>query len=150
MNIKLTYICVFVLSDVLLSSATLTTTPTPGDVQICQCRSIQNNVDRESLMIFIHSTVPKKPNAAKDTISGSLSAEIFTLLDHYKQNDPVGLPMKSVPDPFPVDDVKKSIGMGTLSMRNTQAYGFSKFRIKSVKVDMNAMMVKIEEHYFIV
>lgn len=101
-------------------------------------------------MIFIHSTVPKKPNAAKDTISGSLSAEIFTLLDHYKQNDPVGLPMKSVPDPFPVDDVKKSIGMGTLSMRNTQAYGFSKFRIKSVKVDMNAMMVKIEEHYFIV
>lgn len=86
-------------------------------------------------------TAQRKLISVKDAVEGTLSEEIFKLLEHYKQSDPVGLPMKSVPDPFPVDDVKRSIGMGTLTMKNTQAYGFSKFRIKSVKIDMNALMV---------
>lgn len=74
-------------------------------------------------------------------MESALTAQIYSLLEHYKQPDPVGLPGAPVPDPFPVDDVKRSIGMGTLTMKNTKAYGFSKFRIKSVKLDLNELMV---------
>lgn len=62
-------------------------------------------------------------------------------MDHYKQVDPIGLPNVPVPDPFPVPDVKRSIGMGTLQMKNTKAYGMSKFRLKSIKTDLNALTV---------
>lgn len=77
-------------------------------------------------------------------IESALTKQIYDLLEHYKQADPVGLPGASVPDPFPVDDVKRSIGMGTLAMKNTKAYGFSKFRIKSVKLDLNVLMANAE------
>lgn len=77
----------------------------------------------------------------KAAVENALTAQIYGLLEHYQQVDPVGIPGAPVPDPFPVPDVKKSIGMGTLSMKNTKAYGFSKFRIKSVKLDLNALKV---------
>lgn len=80
-------------------------------------------------------------------MESALTAQIFALLEHYKNPDPVGLPGAPVPDPFPVDDVKRSIGMGTLTMKNTKAYGFSKFRIKSVKLDLNELMVSAAEIY---
>lgn len=64
------------------------------------------------------------------------------MLEHYKQVDPVGLPGAPIPDPFPVPKVKKSVGMGTLTMTNTLAYGMSKFRLKSIKTDLNALIVK--------
>lgn len=80
-------------------------------------------------------------------MESALTAQIFALLEHYKHPDPVGLPGAPVPDPFPVDDVKRSIGMGTLTMKNTKAYGFSKFRIKSVKLDLNELMVSAAEKY---
>lgn len=70
-----------------------------------------------------------------------LSAQILGLIEHYKQEDPLGLPGAPVPDPFPVPDIKKSIGMGMLTMKNTLAYGFSKFRIKSIELDVNALQV---------
>lgn len=64
------------------------------------------------------------------------------MIEHYKQVDPVGLPGAPVPDPFPVPDVKKSMSVGTLTMTKTQAYGMSKFRLKSIKTDLNALTVK--------
>lgn len=76
-----------------------------------------------------------------DETQNQLSAQIFSLIEHYKQVDPVGLPGAPIPDPFPVPDVKKSIGMGTLTMKNTLAYGFSKFRIKNIEMDLNGLMV---------
>lgn len=76
---------------------------------------------------------------------GQLSAQIFALVEHYKQKDPLGIPNAPIPDPFPVPDMKQSIGMGTLSMRNTLAHGFSKFRIKSINVDVNSMIVSCSQ-----
>lgn len=70
-----------------------------------------------------------------------LTTQIFAMLEHYKQDDPVGLPGAPVPDPFPVPDVKKNIGMGTLTLKNTLAYGMSKFRLSSIKTDLNALTV---------
>lgn len=39
-------------------------------------------------------------------------------------------------------DVKNSMGVSTLTMKNTLAYGVSKFRLKSIKSDLNAMTVR--------
>lgn len=80
---------------------------------------------------------------AKNAAEGHLAVQIISLLEHYKQKDPLGIPntISTVPDPFPVPVIKKSIGMGTLTMKDTMAYGFSKFRIKSVAVDVNQLTV---------
>lgn len=70
-----------------------------------------------------------------------MSAQFFALIEHFKQADPVGLPGAPVPDPFTVPDVSKSIGMGTLKMKNTLAYGLSRFRVKSFLLDVKELMV---------
>lgn len=71
-----------------------------------------------------------------------LSSQIIALLEHYKQKDPLGLPGAPVPDPLPVPYTKQSMGMATLTMQNASAYGLSKFRIKSVNIDVNQLLVR--------
>lgn len=70
-----------------------------------------------------------------------LSAQIIALLEHYKQNDPLGIPGASIPDPFPVPYTKQSFGKATLTMKDSLAYGLSKFRIKTMSLDVNRLMV---------
>lgn len=70
-----------------------------------------------------------------------MSAQILALLDHYKQNDPLGIPNAPIPDPFPVPTTKQSVGMGTLTMIDTFAHGLSKFRIKSINIDVKSLIV---------
>lgn len=77
----------------------------------------------------------------KEIAESQLSAQIIALLEHYKQKDPLGIPGAPVPDPFPVPYTKQSIGMGTLIMKDTLAYGLSKFRLKSMSIDVNQLMV---------
>lgn len=90
-----------------------------------------------------------------------LSAQIFALVEHFHQEDPVGLPgapvkkkfvienkffvhcdCMQIPDPFPVPYVKKSFAVGTLTLQNAFAYGMSKFRLKDIKTDLNELTVK--------
>lgn len=71
-----------------------------------------------------------------------LAAQIFALLEHYKQDDPVGIPTAPIEDPMDVPDMTKSMGLATLRMRGVKSYGLSKFRIKSVKVDLKEMKVR--------
>lgn len=82
-----------------------------------------------------------KNGYSKNVAETELSSQIIALLEHYKQKDPLGLPGAPVPDPFPVPFIKQSVGMGTLTMKNSSAYGLSKFRIKSVSVDVNELVV---------
>lgn len=94
-----------------------------------------------------NSPFPESPseNAHRQQATEShMAKQIIALLDHYKQTDPLGVPdtIASVPDPFPVPTVRKSVAVGTLTMQNAQAYGFSKFRIKSVDFDANSLMAK--------
>ncbi|XP_013098614.2 uncharacterized protein LOC106081288 [Stomoxys calcitrans] len=70
-----------------------------------------------------------------------VAAQLYAVLEHYKQEDPVGLPGVPVPDPMDVPDIKKSIAMSTLTMVQVKSYGLSKFRILSIKADLNAMTV---------
>lgn len=71
-----------------------------------------------------------------------LAAQIFTLLEHYKQEDPVGIPTAPIQDPMEVPDMNKSMGLATLRMRGVKSYGLSKFRIRNVKIDLKAMKVR--------
>ncbi|XP_075154001.1 uncharacterized protein LOC142227374 isoform X2 [Haematobia irritans] len=70
-----------------------------------------------------------------------VAAQLFAVLEHYKQEDPVGFPGVPVPDPMNVPDMKKSLGMATLNMYQVKSYGLSKFRIVSIKADLNGMTV---------
>lgn len=73
-----------------------------------------------------------------------MAQQITALLDHYKQPDPLGIPetVATVPEPFVVPSIKKSVGMGTLNMLEPKAYGLSKFRIRSVEFDVNLLLVR--------
>lgn len=71
-----------------------------------------------------------------------LAAQIFELLEHYKQEDPVGIPTAPIEDPMDVPDMTKSMGLATLRMKAIKSYGLSKFRIKSVKADLKEMKVR--------
>lgn len=77
-----------------------------------------------------------------------LAAQLFAILEHYKQEDPLGFPGAPIPDPMEVPDIRKSLGMGTLSMIKVKAYGLSKFRIDSVQADLKEMKVNIRVHIF--
>lgn len=70
-----------------------------------------------------------------------VAAQLFAVLEHYKQPDPVGLPNVPIPDPMLVPDMAKNIGMATLKMKNVQAHGLSQFRIKYLNADLNNMKV---------
>jgi hypothetical protein len=71
-----------------------------------------------------------------------LSAQVFAIIDHYKQDDPVGLPGATVPDPMPIPEVKQSMSFGKMHLKNVLAYGLSKFRIKHLKTNLNDMNVQ--------
>lgn len=82
----------------------------------------------------------KPPN--RNEAENQLLTQIIALLEHYKRNDPVGIPGSLVTDPLPVPDTKHSVGMGhTLTMINAMAYGISKFRIRNVAIDAKQLMV---------
>lgn len=70
-----------------------------------------------------------------------LAAQLFAVIEHYKQPDPVGLPNVPIPDPMTVPDMVKNIGMATLKMKNVQAHGLSQFRIQYLNADLNEMKV---------
>ncbi|XP_030556609.1 uncharacterized protein LOC115759729 [Drosophila novamexicana] len=71
-----------------------------------------------------------------------LAAQIEALLEHYKQEDPVGLPGAPVPDPIEVPDMAKNIGISNLNMMKVKAYGLSKFRIASINADFKEMKIE--------
>lgn len=72
-----------------------------------------------------------------------LSEKLLVILDHFKQPDPVGLPGADIPDPCPVPDMRQSLSIGTLNLKNTVVYGISKLRILYVNANIGAMEVII-------
>ncbi|KAL9925343.1 uncharacterized protein ACN2A1_012525 [Glossina fuscipes fuscipes] len=80
-----------------------------------------------------------------------LAAQLFAVLEHYKQEDPVGIPGFPISDPFEMPNVKQSLGMANLNMMKIKAYGLSSFRLTSIKVDLKAMkaegIIELDEMY---
>lgn len=72
-----------------------------------------------------------------------VSDQVRAILEHYKKDDPVGLPGAPVPDPMPIPDMRHSFSVATMQFRTVNVYGLSKFRIQHVKSDLAAMQVSV-------
>lgn len=68
-----------------------------------------------------------------------LSETLLAIVEHYKQQDPVGVPGVPIPDPLPVPPMNHSFSVGKMSFRDMQLYGLKKFRIEHVTVDVATM-----------
>ncbi|XP_005180333.1 uncharacterized protein LOC101891975 [Musca domestica] len=114
---------------------------------MCQARSqeIEDQHGEETTDNIAHAEADNANSLDEHNVKVSenrLAAQLYAVLNHYKQEDPIGFPGAPVPDPMDVPDMKKNLGMATLSMYDVQSYGLSKFRIVSIKADLNAMTVK--------
>ncbi|ALC38895.1 CG3246 [Drosophila busckii] len=83
----------------------------------------------------LESSADDAEHAAAEAGKVRIAATVAAILEHYKQADPVGIPIVQVPDPLETPDMDKSLGMANLKMMQVKAYGLSKFRIVSVEVD---------------
>lgn len=63
------------------------------------------------------------------------------MLEHYKQDDPVGIPGAPVPEPLDVPPFKHLMSVGNMNFVNVKVYGLSKFRLSHVKADLASMQV---------
>jgi len=62
-----------------------------------------------------------------------VSEQIVEILEHYKQDDPVGLPGSPIPDPLPIPPMKQSFSVATMNFKESKVEGLSKFRIQYMK-----------------
>lgn len=70
-----------------------------------------------------------------------LADQIMKILEHYKQEDPVGIPGAKIPDPMPIPKMKHSFPAATMTFNDVNVYGLSKFRIMYIKSEISAMEV---------
>jgi Haemolymph juvenile hormone binding protein (JHBP) len=82
------------------------------------------------------SNPPANRNAS---VEESIASKLNELIDHFKADDPVGLPIP-IPDPFEIPDVSTKLPIGSISMRDIKAAGVSKFRLKEVSVELDEKM----------
>ena len=75
-----------------------------------------------------------------------LGDQIRSILKHYQQADPVGLPGAPIPDPMAVPDMKHSFSMYTMYMYSIQVYGLSRFRIVRMESELAKMQVTVALH----
>lgn len=72
-----------------------------------------------------------------------LSDQMRLILNHYKQEDPVGLPGAPVSDPMPIPDMKHSFTYATMHFMSAHVHGLSRFRIQHIKSNLAAMQVSV-------
>lgn len=72
-----------------------------------------------------------------------LSDQVRLILDHYKQEDPVGLPGAPITDPMPIPDMKHSFTYATMHFKSAKVHGLSRFRIQHIQSNLAAMQVRI-------
>jgi hypothetical protein len=77
-----------------------------------------------------------------DRAEDQIALQMNKIIDHFKNDDPIGLPMFPLPDPFDVPDVKQSMSFGTLQMSNVKLHGISKFRLKFISTEVREMEAK--------
>ncbi|XP_018568650.1 uncharacterized protein LOC108908942 [Anoplophora glabripennis] len=70
------------------------------------------------------------------------SETVLSMLDHFKQPDPVGLPGAPIPDPMDIPNMKHSFSVGKMTFFNVKLYGLKNFRIDHINADLSAMKVE--------
>lgn len=71
----------------------------------------------------------------------SLDAKIRKIVDHFKQDDPLGIPGVPIPDPKAIPDIEKDVTGAKIILRDAQMYDMSKFRIDYVRTDLKDLKV---------
>lgn len=72
-----------------------------------------------------------------------LSDQVRLILNHYKEDDPVGLPGAPISDPMPIPDMKHSFTYATMHFKSAHVHGLSRFRIQHIKSNLAAMQVSV-------
>ncbi|XP_065094855.1 uncharacterized protein LOC135715567 [Ochlerotatus camptorhynchus] len=72
------------------------------------------------------------------------STQLFQMIDFYKQPDPVGLPVGSIPDPLPIPAFRQSIAFTSMEMRNLMTYGLSRLRVRLFQAELSSMTLRLE------
>ncbi|XP_058819312.1 uncharacterized protein LOC131682108 [Topomyia yanbarensis] len=80
----------------------------------------------------------------RSTGDAVLSAQLFQIIEFYKQPDPVGLPIGPTLDPMPIPPIKHSVALSTMHMRDVQTHGLSKLRIRLFQVELSRMNIRTE------
>ncbi|KAK4872182.1 hypothetical protein RN001_016306 [Aquatica leii] len=71
-----------------------------------------------------------------------ISEYVYTILEHYKQEDPVGMPGVPIPDPLDIPPLSHSFSVGRMNFQNVKLHGLSKFRIDHITADLAKMQVE--------
>ncbi|KAF5308934.1 hypothetical protein FQR65_LT00016 [Abscondita terminalis] len=71
-----------------------------------------------------------------------ISEYVHALLEHYKKEDPVGMPGVPIPDPLDIPPMSHSFSVGKMHFENVKLHGLSKFRIDHVTADLAKMQVE--------
>lgn len=69
-----------------------------------------------------------------------MTKKVYDIIEHFKDNDPVGLPALEIPDPISIPDVHQTLNIGKLTMTKVKAHGVSKFRVQNVTVEIDKKM----------
>uniref|UniRef100_A0A8D8ZML5 Uncharacterized protein n=1 Tax=Cacopsylla melanoneura TaxID=428564 RepID=A0A8D8ZML5_9HEMI len=78
-------------------------------------------------------------------MADKLSDQIRLFLKHFQQKDPIGIPGAVLPDPMPLQDLSKSMGLlGSVSFKNVKLYELSQFRLTHINTDLEHMQVYVE------
>ncbi|EAT38428.1 AAEL009669-PA [Aedes aegypti] len=72
------------------------------------------------------------------------STQLFHVIEFYKQPDPVGLPMASIPDPLSIPPFRQSIAFTAMEMRDLKTYGLSRLRIRLFEAKLSSMVLRLE------
>lgn len=71
-----------------------------------------------------------------------LAAQIIAIIDHFKQDDPIGLPGVPIPDPMTTGGTTTKTTGVTMELKDLKIYGVSKFRLIKSNVDLQNMRVE--------
>lgn len=85
-----------------------------------------------------HSLEP--PEITNTVDNDPMTKKVYDIIEHFKSDDPVGLPALEIPDPVSIPDVQQTLNIGKLSMTKVKAHGISQFRIQNVTVELDKKM----------
>ena len=73
-----------------------------------------------------------------------LSQHIRDVIEHFKQDDPLGVPKNfegQIPDPIPIPDLEKDFSGTKMSFEGITVHGLRKFRLEHVVSDLSSLTV---------
>uniref|UniRef100_A0A182QKY9 Hemolymph juvenile hormone binding protein n=1 Tax=Anopheles farauti TaxID=69004 RepID=A0A182QKY9_9DIPT len=98
------------------------------------------------ISVALSADAPKNEGRTPLQMAGDtmLSEQLFAIIDLYKEDDPVGLPGATIPDPMPIPEIKQSLSIAKMHLRNVLAHGMSRFRIRFFRTELTTMSVQTQ------